>query len=105
MLIARLTERTSLPGLRGGLQPVDATRPPRRRMCDRCGSGAGQRDGRHGGDGRASGWRSIEASTAPLIDYYDAADCSSSYDGVGTIPEVADARSRGVSGRRVREGR
>lgn len=102
VLIARLTKRTSCPGC-GSVYNLFSNPPAVAGKCDRCGVGLVTRVD----DTEATVRKRLnvyQASTAPLIDFYDSRGLLVIVHGEGTIPDVTGAIERGIRGR-VREGR
>jgi len=102
VLIRRLTERTICPSC-GSVYNLSSNPPVAAGICDRCGVGLVLRE-----DDTEETVRKrlnvYQATTAPLIDYYDSRGLLLIVHGDGTIPDVAAEIEREI-GARVNEGR
>jgi len=96
VLIERLTERTSCPGC-GSVYNLSSNPPVAAGRCDRCGGGLVSRvdDTEETVRKRLNVY---QASTTPLIDFYDSRGLLLIVHGLGTIPEVTAEIEKGIRG-------
>jgi adenylate kinase len=97
VLIERLTGRTSCPGC-GSVYNLSSNPPAVAGKCDRCGGGLVLRVDDTEGTVRKR-LNVYQASTAPLIDFYDSRGLLLIVHGLGPIPDVTAEIEKGIRGR------
>jgi adenylate kinase len=103
VLIERLTKRMICSGC-GSVYNLESKRPVAVGKCDRCGGVLVLREDDTGETVRRR-LNVYQASTAPLIDFYDSRGLLLIVHGEGTIPEVAAEIEQGIKSRPQRSGR